>query len=153
MVMLKDQLQTNLNQALKEKDEIRVSTLRLLLSEVHNKEIELRQKLQDKSLPDEDVIGVIRKEVKRRQEAIEAYKQGKRDDLVKKEEAELGILNKYLPQQMPPEELEEIIKETIEETGAVGAKDFGKVMGAVMAKVKGRADGKTIAEVVKKLLS
>ncbi|TSC54100.1 MAG: hypothetical protein LiPW31_233 [Microgenomates group bacterium LiPW_31] len=145
--MLQDKIQADLKIALKAKDELRVSTLRLLLSETHNREIEKQTQLSD-----EDVVAVIHRGIKQRQEAIEAYQKGNRDDLIKKEQAELAILNKYLPQQMPSEELEKIVKEAISEVEASGPGDFGKVMGVVMGKVKGKAEGGVVAGVVKKLL-
>jgi len=155
--MLQDKIQADLKIALKAKDELRVSTLRLLLSEVHNREIALHRQLavQGESLPDEEVVEVIRQQIKQRQEAIEAYREGKRDDLIKKEQAELEILSKYLPQQSASwrtKELEKIVKETIDEVGTSGPGDFGKVMGIVIGKVKGQAEGKVVAEVVKKML-
>jgi len=152
--MLQDKIQADLKIALKAKDELRVSTLRLLLSEVHNREIALHRQLavQGESLPEEEVVRVIRQQIKQRQEAIEAYREGKRDDLIKKEQAELEILSKYLPQQMSSKELEKIVKETIDEVETSGPGDFGKVMGIVIGKVKGQAEGKVVAEVVKKLL-
>lgn len=145
---MRDKIQADLNQALKKKEELVASTLRLLLAEIHNQEIEKQAELTE-----EDFIGVLQREIKKRKEAIEAFQKGKRDDLVKKEKAELAILNKYLPQQLSPKELETTIKDVIRETGAVGEKDFGKVMGAVMAKVKGKADGKVVSETVKKILT
>lgn len=148
--MLLEKIKNDLKAALKEKDELVVSTLRFLLSAIHNKEIELKKRGK---LSDEEVIGVIRKQVKEHQESIEAFQKGKREDLVEKEKKELAILNKYLPQQLSSKELKKIIKEVIGETGAVGEKDFGKVMGVVMGEVKGRAEGKTVAEVVKQQLS
>lgn len=148
--MLQDKIQADLKIALKAKDELRVSTLRLLLSETHNREIEKQTQLSD-----EDVVAVIHRGIKQRQEAIEAYQKGNRDDLIKKEQAELAILNKYLPQQSASwrtKELEKIVKEAISEVEASGPGDFGKVMGIVIGKVKGQAEGKVVAEVVKKLL-
>jgi len=143
----KNKIQSDLNQALKDKKEVKVSTLRLLLSEIHNQEI-----AKQADLTKEDIIKVVQKEVKRRKEAIEAFQKGKRDDLVAKEKEELEILNKYLPQQMSSQELETIIQSVIKETGASGMSDFGKVMGAVMGRVKGQADGKVVSESVKKVL-
>lgn len=145
---MKEKIQSDLNQALKDRKEAEVSTLRLLLSEIHNQEI-----AKQAELTEEDIIKVVQKEVKRRREAIEAYQKGKRDDLVAKEKQELEILNKYLPQQMSSQELETIIQSVIKETGASGMSDFGKAMGAIMAKVRGRADGKAVSESVKKALS
>lgn len=145
--MKKDKIQSDLNQALKDKKEVEVSTLRLLLSEIHNQEI-----AKQAELTEEDFIEVVQKEIKKRKEAIEAYQKGKRDDLVAKEKQELEILNKYLPQQLSSQELEVIIQSVIKETGASGMSDFGKVMGAVMGRAKGQADGKIVSESVKKAL-
>ena len=146
--MLTDLIKTHLNEAILAKDEIKVSTLRFLLSEIRNCQIE-----KQKDLTDEDIVTVIRRGIKQRQESIEAFKKGKREDLVKKEEAEMDILSKYLPRQMSTEELELLVKQTIKEIGVVGPKDFGRIMGAVMAKAKGGADGSVVAEVVKKSLT
>ncbi|MBU3957168.1 GatB/YqeY domain-containing protein [Patescibacteria group bacterium] len=145
--MKKDKIQSDLNQALKDKKEVEVSTLRLLLSEIHNQEI-----AKQAELTEEDFIEVVQKEIKKRKEAIEAYQKGKRDDLVAKEKEELKILNKYLPQQMSSQELEASIQSVIKEIDASSMSDFGRVMGAVMAKVRGRVDGKAVSESVKKAL-
>ncbi len=145
--MLLEQIQNDLKTALKEKNELQVSTLRLLLSEAHNRQIEKQAELVD-----EDIVGVLRKEVKKRQESIEAYEKGGRQELADKESKELIILSKYLPQEMSPEELEKIVKEVIVEVGAQGPSDFGKVMGVIMGKVKGKIDGAKVADAVKKLL-
>ena len=145
--MLLEKIQKDLTEALKAKKEVAVSTLRLLLSEIHNQEIEKQSELND-----EDVMAVIRKGVKQRQEAIEAYEKGSRQDLADKEKQELEILSNYLPQEMSSEELEKITKEVIDEKGASGTGDFGRVMGVVMGKVKGRIDGAKVAEAVKKLI-
>ncbi|MBM3205537.1 GatB/YqeY domain-containing protein [Candidatus Shapirobacteria bacterium] len=145
--MLLTQIQSDLSSALKDKDEIRVSTLRLLLSEIHNRQIE-----KQADLTDEDIVAVIRHGVKQRQEAMEAYQKGGRDDLVQKEKQEAEILSKYLPQEMTTKELEKLVKEAIDESQATGPADFGKVMGLVMNKVKGRIDGAKVAAVVKKMI-
>ncbi len=144
---MKDKIQSDLNQAIKNKKEVEISTLRLLLAEVHNQEIAKQAKLTE-----EDIVNVVQREVKKRKEAIEAYQKGKREDLVAKEKEELEILSKYLPQQLTGQELEVIIQSVIKETGAGGMSDFGKVMGAVMAKVKGKADGRAVSRVVKEAL-
>jgi uncharacterized protein YqeY len=145
--MLLETIQKDLTEGLKGKNEAVVSTLRLLLSEIHNRQIEKQAELTD-----EDVVGVLRKEVKKRQEAIEAYEKGGRQELADKEKQELEILSKYLPQEMSPQELEKIVKEVINEVGVQGPGDFGKVMGVVMGRVKGRIDGAKVSEVVKKLI-
>ncbi len=145
--MLTEKIQKDLTEALKSKNEVAVSTLRLLLSEIHNREIEKQSKLND-----EDIVVVIRKGVKQREEAIESYQKGGRQELADKEKQEKGVLSNYLPQEMTPEELEKITKEVIDEVGVSGPSDFGKVMGVVMSKVKGRIDGAKVAEAVKKLI-
>jgi len=145
--MLFETIQKDLTEGLKGKNEAVVSTLRLLLSEIHNRQIEKQAELTD-----EDVVGVLRKEVKKRQEAIEAYEKGGRQELADKEKQELEILSKYLPQEMSPQELEKIVKEVINEVGVQGPGDFGKVMGVVIGRVKGRIDGAKVSEVVKKLI-
>jgi len=145
--MLLEQIQNDLKTALKEKNELQVSTLRLLLSETHNRQIEKQTELVD-----EDIVGVLRKEVKKRQESVEAYEKGGRQELADKEKGELQFLSKYLPQEMDPQELEKIVKEVIGEVGAKEPGDFGKVMGVVMGKVKGRIDGSKVSDAVKKLL-
>lgn len=142
-------IQSDLKTALKEKQAERLSVLRFLLSAIHNREIELKKRGK---LTDEDIIGVIRQQVKEHKESIEAYRAGKREDLARKEEEELKILNTYLPQPFPQKELEKIIKKTLKEVKATGPADFGKVMGQVMKKVKGRAEGKIVAEMVKDLI-
>jgi uncharacterized protein YqeY len=146
---LDERIQSEMNKALKEREELKVSLLRFLLAEVRNREIELNKRGK---LTDEEIAQVIRTQVKKHQESIEAYRAGRREDLAKKEEAELQILNTYLPQSLTSPELEKIILETVKEIGAKGAKDFGKVMGAVMVKVKGRADGQEVAALVRKLI-
>jgi len=145
--MLIEKIQKDLVEALKSKSVLVVSTLRLLLSEIHNREIEKQAKVTD-----EDVMAVIRKGVKQRQEAIEAYEKGGRQDLADKEKQELEILSNYLPQEMSTSELEKITKEVIDEVGASGPSDFGRVMGVVMSKVKERIDGAKVVKVVKKLI-
>lgn len=146
-----NKVEQDLKKALKARDKFLVSTLKFLLAEIRNKEIEFRG--TEKKLTDEVVINVIRQEIKKRIQAAGLYRQGKRKDLAEKEERESEILSKYLPQQISTEELGKIIQETISEVGVKGPADFGRVMGAVMAKVQGRAEGAQVAEAVKKALS
>lgn len=145
---MKDKIQAELNQALKEKNDLKVSTLRLLVAEIRNQEI-----AKQTEVTKEEIIGLVQKEVKKRKESIEAYQKGGRKELAEKEKKELGILNKYLPQQLSPKELEKTVQSVIKEVGASGPSDFGKVMGAVMGKVKGKVDGKVVSEAVKRALS
>ncbi len=144
---VKEKIMADMKEAMKAKDMIKVSTLRLLLSEIKNKEIDKKGELTD-----EEIYALIQKAVKQRKESIEQYRFGGRNDLVQKEETELKILESYLPEQLSEEELERIIEEAIKETGATTMKDMGKVMKIVMPKVKGRADGKIVNEMVKKKL-
>lgn len=144
-------VEQNLKMALKAKDKFLVSTLKFLLAQIRNKEIELRG--TEKKLTDEMVTGVVRQEIKKRKEAAILYRQGKREDLAEKEEDESQVLSKYLPQPCSAEKLAKIVQETIEQVKAKGPADFGKVMGAVMAKIKGQADGSQVAEMVRKALS
>ena len=144
---LKERMQTELKEAMKAHDEIKVSTLRLLNSAIKNKEIDER-----KPLDDEGLLAILSTAAKQRRESIEQYEKGGRQDLADKEKAELAIIQGYLPQQLSKDEVAAVIKETIAETGAAGAKDMGKVMKALMPKVKGKADGKLVNELVKELL-
>lgn len=143
-----DDIQSDLKQAQLDRDDIRVSTLRLLLSEIHNTQI---QKGGD--LSDQDIISVVGKELKKRKEAAAGFRSGGREDQAQKEEKELAILAGYLPQQLNNEELTKIIEDTITELGAQNISDMGKVMGAVMGQVAGRMDGNTVSGIVKEKLS
>jgi len=145
---LKQKLSEDLKQAMKSGDTLKRSTLRMLLSAMHNAEI-----ARQGALEDGDIVGVIAKEVRQHQESIEAFKQGKRPDLVEKEEAELAILQAYMPQQMSRDEIAGTARKIIAEVGAQGPGDKGKVMGKIMAELKGKADGREINAVVTELLS
>ena len=145
---LKQKLTDDLKQAMKGGDKVRRSAIRLLLSAINNAEIARRADLEDA-----DILGIIAKEVRQRHESIEAFKQGNRQDLVAQEEAELSILQEYLPQQMTREEVVEAARRVIEEIGAQGPGDKGKVMPKLIAQLKGKADGREINAVVTELLS
>lgn len=149
--MLREQIQNDLKAAMLAKEEIKVSTLRLLMAAIRNKEI-AQSGASDVNLIDEEVIGVIAKQAKERRESIEAFRGAGREELAGKEEAELVILNQYLPQQLGEEELEKIVSETITELGASSPADFGRVMKTVMEKVRGQADGNAVSGLVRKLL-
>ncbi|MFH1381482.1 MAG: GatB/YqeY domain-containing protein [Chloroflexota bacterium] len=144
---LKLKLDNDLKQALKTGDKVRLSVLRLLSSAAHNVEI-----ARQAELTDGDILGVIAKEAKQREESIAAYRQGNRADLVSQEEAELAILKAYLPEQMTHDEIITEARKVIAEVGAQGLKDKGKVMGKLVGELKGRADGREINEVVTQLL-
>ncbi len=145
---LKDNIQESLKRALKQQQKIEVATLRLLLSEIKNAEI-----AQQKPADDSKVLDVITREVKRRRESIEAFKQGNRADLVAQEEAELAILMSYLPEQMSREEIIATARQVIDTVGAHGLSDKGKVMSQLMPQLKGKADGKEISDIVTELLT
>lgn len=149
--MLLEKLIKDFNRVALEKNEIALSTLRLLRAALKNKEIELRPKKQ--KLTEEIILEVIKKEVKKRDESILAYRQAKRQDLVQKEEKEKEILKKYLPEGLSDDKIKEIIQKKIKEIGASSIADFGKVMGGVMKKVKGKADGSKVSQLVKESLS
>ncbi|HOJ92548.1 MAG TPA: GatB/YqeY domain-containing protein [Dictyoglomaceae bacterium] len=148
--MLYEKITKDYTTALKNKDSFRTELLSTLRSAIKYKEIELREK--QKELTDQDVLEVINKEIKKRKEAIELYKQGNRMDLVEQEEMELKILEEYLPEKISEEELREKIKEIIEKVEARTMKDMGKVMKEAMAEFRGRADGEEIRKVVEELL-
>ncbi len=145
---LKQRLTDDIKQAMKDGDTVKRSVLRLLMSSVKNAEITKQAELDDS-----DILGIIAKEVRQHQESIESFKQGNRQDLVAKEEAEMAILQGYLPQQMTREEIVEAARQVIGEVGAQGPGDKGKVMKDLMPKLKGKADGKEINNIVTELLS
>ena len=145
---LKQKITDDIKAAMKSGDTDRRSVLRLLMAAVGNAEIARRA-----SLEDTDILGIITKEVRQRQESIDAFKQGNRDDLVVKEEKEKEILQEYLPEQMAREEIVEAVRQVIKETGAQGPGDKGKVMPRIIAQLKGKADGREINAVVTELLT
>lgn len=132
--------------ALKNHEAAKVATLRLFRAALKNAQIAKRGELTD-----DEVIKVLKSEVKKRQESIVVFKQGQRDDLVQKETAELNYLKNYLPPELSDEELEKIVVRVIQENQLTG-KDFGRAMKLVVAEVKAQADGKRVAEAVKKKL-
>ncbi len=145
---LKQKLSGDLNQALRGEDKVRRSVIRLVMAAIQNAEI-----ARQTSLGDADILGIIAKEVRQRQESIEAFKQGNRQDLVAQEETELVVLNEYLPQQMTREEIVQAARKVIEEVGAQGPGDKGKVMPQIIARLKGKADGREVNAVVTELLA
>jgi len=147
-VGLRQKLSDDLKQAMRGGDKVRRSVIRLVMAAIRNAEI-----ARQATLDDTDILGVIAKEVRQRRESIEAFKQGSRDDLVAQEEAELTILNEYLPRQMAREEIITAARQVIEEVGAQGPGDKGKVMPQLIAQLKGRADGREINAVVTELLT
>jgi len=149
MVLIKD-ISQNIIKAMKAKEAVKLSTLRMLLAALKNKKIELKQ---EDDLNDEQVLGVIKTEVKKRKDSIIAYKEGGRDDLAKKENSGLEILGKYMPEQVSEEAVKEVVKKIVANLGDVGPTDFGRVMGAAMKELKGQADGTIVSEAVKQVLN
>lgn len=145
--MIKDNLTAQVQEAMKAGDSVRVSTLKLLSNAIHNEEI-----AKQAGLTPEEELQIVRRQVKQREEAIELYKKGGRQELVDKETAELAVLKEFLPAEMSEDEIAKIVDEVISQTKASGMQDFGRVMGAVMGKLKGQASGDVVAEVVRKRL-
>lgn len=145
--MIIDNLNKQIVEAMRAKDEIRLSTLKLLSSELHNYQID------HPNMTDEEEIIVVKKEAKKRKDAIEAYRKANLLDRVQKEESELNVLAEFMPAEVSDDELQKMVDEAIKETGAKDAKEIGKVIGVVMRKVKGNADGGKVARFVKERLS
>lgn len=148
---LKQKIVDDQKSALKSGQKEELSALRMLSAAISNKEIDLRKK--DIGLSDEEVIGVISSEVKKRKDATEEYKKAGREESAKKEEFELSLLKKYLPPEISDEDLKRIVQDGIRETGATSAADFPKVMKSIMPTLKGKASGERISEAVKKELA
>ena len=145
---LKEQVIADLTEAMKAKDELKTSTLRMLKAAIMNYEVSGA----DMTATDEVVVDLVKKGIKQRKEAAEGFEKGGNKESSQKELDEIKILEKYMPEQMGEEELKKIVQETIQQMSA-SPQDFGKVMGAVIGKVKGKADGGTVNRIVKELLS
>jgi len=160
---LLNKIQSDLKQAQLSSETLKVSVLRLLIAAVNNKQIEKRTKLsksepvekleQLSKLDEEEVIGVINSEAKKRREAIEGFKKGNREKQAQIEEKELAILQSYLPEQLSESEIKEIVKKAIQAVNAKTLADLGKVMGQTLSQVKGRAGGDVVARIAKEQLS
>jgi len=142
-----DQLNADLKDAMRAKDERRLSVLRMLKAAISNWEL-----AQGRAAADEDVLKLIGTQVKQRRDAAEQFRAGARAELAEKEDAEAVMLAAYLPEQLSDDEVRAIVQEAVAATGASSAKDLGKVMGAVIGKTKGRADGATVQRLVKEAL-
>jgi len=145
---LYDTILLDLRKSIKGQDKEKLSVLRGLKTAIKNKQVELRQELTD-----DQILAVISSELKKRNEAIEKFGEGSRQDLVEKEEAELEILSSYLPPQLSEEEIKETLAQVIEEVSARSPKDLGKVMKSAMVKLAGRADGREVNRLARELLS
>lgn len=163
--MLKQQLQADVKDAMKQKNQELVGVLRMALSSISSKEKEKRYQIakqnpdkneddlnKESEFSDDEIIGAISSEIKKRKDAIVLYEKGGRPELAETEQKEIEILKKYLPQQLSKEELEKLVKESIAKTGAKEIKDTGKIMADLMPKVKGKADNSEISKIIKELL-
>jgi uncharacterized protein YqeY len=144
---IKKKLNDDLKKAIKDRDKLKCSTIRLLMAAIQNAEIAKRAPLEEDAL-----LGIIAKEVRQHKESIDAFKQGNRQDLIDKEEAELAILQGYLPEQISREDIIAAARKVIDEVGAQGPRDRGRVMSQLMPQLKGKADGREINAVVTELL-
>ncbi|MEO8252010.1 MAG: GatB/YqeY domain-containing protein [Chloroflexota bacterium] len=144
---LQERIESGMRDAMRARDERRTQTLRMAMSAAHNREIEL-----GRPLADEDYVEILGRQVKQRRESIEAFRSGGRDAMAADEEAEAAILAEFLPEPLPPEELERMVRAAIAETGAASPTDLGKVMGRVVPQTRGRADGKALSDLVRRLL-
>lgn len=151
MSALKDRLRSDLTTAIKARDEVRSSTLRMVLTAITNAEVAGKQA---RELTDDDIVGVLSSEAKKRREAAVAFEDGGRAEMAAKEKAEAEVIADYLPEQLGADEIERIVAEAVAQTGAAGEgmKAMGKVMGVVQPQVKGRADGGAVAAEVRRQL-
>jgi len=162
---LKTKIEENFKNALKNQEEQVLSTLRLIKAAVLNKEKEKRFKItktekdikgndlvKKSELTDEEIVDLLFSEIKKRKESVVLYRQGKREELAKKEEAEIEILKKYLPEQVSETEIENLAKEAVKNIGAKAMSDMGKVMKELMPKLKGKAEPQAITAIIKKLI-
>lgn len=140
-----ERIESDFKEAMKSKDELRLSVLRMIRSELKNKQIELGKPLEEK-----EVHAVLKSMMRQYQDALSDFSNAGRQDLVEKQQAEIDIVNSYMPAALPKEELEKIVKDAIE---ASGETDFGKAMGVAMKAVDGRADGNDVREIVQRLIS
>jgi len=148
MMDINKKLNEEMVTAAKSQDKIRLSAIRMIKAALHNKEINLMRPLNE-----DEVLQLLSSMIKQRKDSIEQFAKGGRTDLVEKEEAELKVVQEFMPAQISDEEVDALIKKTIEEAGAVSIKDMGKVMKILMPKLAGVADGKLAGEKVKAFLS
>ena len=147
MADIKTQISKDVKEAMRQKDKERLAALRLILASFKQKEIDERIELKD-----EHSIAILNKMAKQHHDSIEQFGKANRDDLVKKEQLELGIIESYLPKKLPSEKIDLLIQETISETGANSQKDMGKVMGLLKNKLQGRADMSEVSKLIREKL-
>ena len=144
---LKERIFEDLKKAMKEKDEIKKRTLRMVVAAIKNMQVD------KKELTDEDVIEILNKEAKNRKDSFEQYKKADRDDLAQGEKEELAVIESYLPEKLTEDELRKIILEVIKEQNVNSPEGLGGVMKSLMPKIKGRADGKKVSKLAREILS
>ena len=151
MSALKDRLRTDLTASMKARDEVRSSTLRMVLTAITNAEVAGKTQ---RELTDDDIVSVLSTEAKKRREAATAFDDAGRTEMAGKEKAEAAVIAEYLPEQLTSEEIAEVVRAAVEQTGAAGEgmKAMGRVMGVVQPRVKGRADGGAVAAEVRQQL-
>jgi uncharacterized protein YqeY len=142
-VNLADRLQSELKDAMRVHDDLRRDTLRMAIASVYNAGKQARRPLTD-----DEVVGVLAREVKSRRESIDAFEKAGRTELADKERQEVAILGEFLPEQLSQDELQDMVRAAIAETGATSARDLGKVMGILSPRTRGRADGKVVSGMV-----
>jgi uncharacterized protein YqeY len=150
---LREQLTDDLKQAMRQQDVTRKRTIRAVIAAIKQAETELDSSGQRVSLGENDILALIAKQAKQRQESIGEYQKGGREDLAAEEAAELAILQAYLPQQLGPKEIEAEARQVIAEVGATSPADLGKVMKPLMARLRGHADGTLVNQIVRELLA
>ena len=146
---LKNQIQEDLFTSMKAKDEVRVSALRMLKAAILKFEVATGER---KEASDSDILGLIQKEIKQRQDSIEQFQKGNRFDMAEREEKEMAVLKAYMPPQLTEEEVLQLAKAAVEQSGAKGKGEIGKVMALLMPQVKGKADGSMVNKIVSQLL-
>jgi hypothetical protein len=148
MMNIDEKVNSEMIAAAKAKDQVRLSAIRMVKAAMHNREIDLKRKLSEV-----EFLQLLSSMVKQRKDSIDQFRKGGREDLVNKEEAELKVIQAFMPQQMSEEDVAREIETAIKEVGAIGIKDMGKVMKVLMQRLTGKADGKQVGEKVKEKLS
>jgi uncharacterized protein YqeY len=151
---LRARILDDLKTAMKAGDKERLAVLRMIKAEIQRREVELRaERGRDYELPDDEVLAVLTRAAKQRRESIESFRGGGRDDLAAREEAELAVVEAYLPRALTDDELSALVEAAIAETGAAAPADMGKVMKVLVPRTKGRADGKRVSALVRERLA
>ena len=153
MQSLREKIKLTLDQNLKSRDEIATSTVRLILAAIKDHDIQYRTKKKGDSISDEEILNLLLNMIKQRKESVKIYSEAGRDDLKKREEKEIEIINSFLPRQITSNELDNILNETIKEQGFSSIKDLGKLLGLLKSKYPGQLDMQTVAEKAKTIFN